>query len=183
MGLLRRSVASLLGGHWRASCSRTDRVPAEAYRLIQRQSLLNSLRPIGTPCLGLLGAESAIAALRGVGEGIRSEVLSTGSTGERPARPEWLCGATAERLSGSGERLTGTEAAARLALLPSLLALHGQQVSELMDRNADLLGHGTLHCDLLRKLYEHRDDLLYRNVRARMAAKGVLERIVCPRTL
>ena len=52
----------------------------------------------------------------------------------------------------------------------------------------NLLGERTLYRDLLRKLSEHRDDLVYRNVRARMSAKGVLakgalERIVCPGTL
>jgi hypothetical protein len=72
-------------------------------------------------------------------------------------------------------------ARAAIAALPAesttrvaLQALQRQLVSELVNRNANLLGNGTLDCDLLRKLAERRDDLLHRNVRACMAAKGGL---------
>jgi hypothetical protein len=139
--------------------------------------LLNCLLAIGTPCLGL-GVESAIPALRVAGKGVRSPVLGTRIAEERPARPERLY-AAADVLSDLVESLTGAETAARIALS----ALHGQLVSELMNGDADLLGHGVLNRDLLCELPEHRDELVCRNVHACVAAKRILERIVSNMTL
>ena len=152
--------------------------------MIRRPLLLNRLRPVGTPCLGLLGVESPIAALRVVGEGIRAEVLRTRGAEKGPCQPERLADAareglgTTERLDadeglvpserlgsyerlGPSERLTGAEAAARIALRALAGQLDGQLVSEVMDGSANLLGDDTLDCDLLRKLREQRDNLLY----------------------
>jgi hypothetical protein len=86
------------------------------------------------------------------------------------AQSKRLCGATRVRLTGSGEHLTGAETAARIALH----ALQHQLVSELVDRNANLLGNGTLDGDVLRKLRECRNDLLQRNGRACLATQGKL---------
>jgi len=72
-----------------------------------------------------LGAESAISALRGAGEGILSEVLTTETAGERSAQPKRLSGAEADALM-------------------TLKALHSQLVNELLERDADLLDQGTL---------------------------------------
>ena len=152
--------------------------------MIQRPLLLNRLRPVGTPCLGLLGVESSIAALRVVGEGIRAEVLRTRGAEKGPCQPERLPDAAEERAVqaeglgadeglvpneplgsyerlGPSERLTGAKAAARIALRALGGQLDGQLVGEVMDGGANLLGDDTLDCDLLRKLREQRDNLLY----------------------
>jgi hypothetical protein len=46
---------------------------------------------------------------------------------------------------------------------------------ELLNRNANLLGDGTLHRDLLRKLAQHRDDLVCRYVDPCVAGKRARE--------
>jgi hypothetical protein len=66
---------------------------------------------------------------------------------------------------------------ARVAL--QSLALQRQLVGELVDRNANLLGNGTLDGDLLGELSEHRHDLVCRNVGACLTREGAQERIVC----
>jgi hypothetical protein len=66
---------------------------------------------------------------------------------------------------------------ARVAL--QSLALQRQLVGELVDRNANLLGNGTLDGDLLGELSEHRHDLVCRNVGAWLTREGAQERIVC----
>ncbi|HEY2400970.1 MAG TPA: hypothetical protein VGI23_11485, partial [Steroidobacteraceae bacterium] len=107
---------------------------------------MNGLLSIGSPSLGL-GVEAAKSAL-----------------------PEGLWDA-AERLSGPGERLTRTEAVARM----TLQTLRCKLLGELLDRDANLLGHGTLDRNLLRKLSECLNDL-WRQVRASRARKPVRQR-------
>jgi hypothetical protein len=149
-----------------------------------RVPLLDRLRPMGTPCLGLR-VESAIAALPvarldGAGERILSEKLTAaGTADERSAEPERLSGAGI-RLSDSGERLPGAESA-RIALQ----ALHGQLLSQLMERDTKLLGHCIVNGELLHELAERRDEMLCRMMHTRMAggrvrlcAKRILLRIL-----
>jgi hypothetical protein len=57
-----------------------------------------------------------------------------------------------------------------------------------MNHDSYLLGDGILNRELLRKLSQHRHDVLRGNVRTRVAAERILERIVtnmtlCPRAL
>ena len=77
----------------------------------------------------------------------------------KATRPEGL---GPERLCNAAERLTGAEAVARLALQ----ALCCKLLGELLDHATNLLGHGTLDRNLLRKLSECLNDLL-RQVRGR----------------
>jgi hypothetical protein len=119
--------------------------------------LLNRLRPIAAPSLGLR-AESAVAT-----------ELATETLGAEPL--------AAERLAAGA--LTGAEPAAPVALE----GLLRQVVSELMDRNANLLGHGILIRELLSKLTEYRHEMLCGNVSRRVAAKSILQLIVTNITL
>ena len=119
--------------------------------------LLNRLRPIAAPSLGLR-AESAVAT-----------ELATETLGAEPL--------AAERLAAGA--LTGSEPAAPVALE----GLLRQVVSELMDRNANLLGHGILVRELLSKLTEYRHEMLCWNVSRRVAAKIILGLIVTNITL
>jgi hypothetical protein len=57
----------------------------------------------------------------------------------------------------------------------ALDCLHGQLLHELLNRNANLLDDGTLHCDLLRELAQHRDDLVCRYVDPCVAGKRARE--------
>jgi hypothetical protein len=68
----------------------------------------------------------------------------------------------------------GLRAQAAISGLIALQPLHRQLVRELVDRNAQLLGNGILHGDLLREVPEHGDHLVCRNVSACIAAKGSL---------
>jgi hypothetical protein len=111
--------------------------------------------------------------------------LGTAADVRLASSAEWLADC-AERLGGSAERLTGAEAADRkpLGSLPveslalesqALDCLHGQLLHELLNRNANLLDDGTLHCDLLRELAQHRDDLVCRYVDPCVAGKRARE--------
>jgi hypothetical protein len=118
------------------------------------------------------------------------ERLGTAADVRLASSAEWLADC-AERLGGSAERLTGAEAAAAeaadrkpLGSLPveslaleslALDCLHGQLLHELLNRNANLLDDGTLHCDLLRELAQHRDDLVCRYVDPCVAGKRARE--------
>jgi hypothetical protein len=97
---------------------------------------------------------AAIPALPAQSEGLAHPGL---------ARSEGLC----------AERLAGTKTATCKAR-----RLRGQLMGEVVDRQANLLDNGTLHGNLLRKLPEHRDDLVGRNAGPGMARKGASERIV-----
>ena len=119
--------------------------------------LLNRLRPIAAPSLGLR-AESAVAT-----------ELATETLGAEPL--------AAERLAAGA--LTGAEPAAPVALE----GLLRQVVSELLDRNANLLGHGVLIRELLSKLTEYRHEMLCGDVSRRAAAKRILGLILTNITL
>jgi hypothetical protein len=69
------------------------------------------------------------------------------------------------------ESAIGAEAAARIAL-------HEQLLNELMNRKANLLCYGAVDRELLRKLSENRNDVLW-IVRGRLAAKSAQQRVVC----
>jgi hypothetical protein len=134
--------------------------------------LLNRLRAIAAPSLGLR-AESAVASELATetlaAEPLTAVRLAAGALGAEPL--------TAKRLSAGA--LTGSEPAAPVALE----GLLRQVVSELMDRNANLLGHGILIRDLLSKLTEHRHEVLCVDVSRRVAAKRILGLILTNITL
>jgi hypothetical protein len=123
------------------------------------------------------------------------ERLGTAADVRLASTAEWLADC-AERLGSSAERLTGAEASTAeaadrkpLGSLPveslplesvpleslALDCLHGQLLHELLNRNANLLDDGTLHCDLLRELAQHRDDLVCRYVDPCVAGKRARE--------
>ena len=117
---------------------------------------MDRLRPIGAP------TDSGITAL-GTGERILSEVLSP------------------NRITGKGStepgRLADPEVATRVAK-----ALHRQMLSELMERDTDLLRGGSVNGEVLRELSEKRDHMLGRILRSGGAGERVEER-VRPRAL
>ena len=62
------------------------------------------------------------------------------------------------------------------------VALYGELLRELLERHADLLSQGTVDGELLRKLSQHRDDVL-RIVRGLLAKLTLQVRVSGPRTL
>jgi hypothetical protein len=122
------------------------------------ESLLDRLRPIGAP------TESAITAL-GAGERILSEVLSpTRITGKGSTEPG---------------RLADPEVATRVAK-----ALRRQMLCELMKRDTDLLGGGSVNGEVLRELSEKRDHMLGLGRILRSGGAGErVEKRVRPRAL
>jgi hypothetical protein len=129
--------------------------------------LLNRLRAIAAPSLGLR-AESAVATELAT-ETLATVRLPAGALAAEPL--------TAERLAAGA--LTCSEPAAPVALE----GLLRQVVSELMDRNADLLGYGILIRELLSKLTEYRHEMLCGDVSRPVAAKRILGLIVTNITL
>jgi hypothetical protein len=155
--------------------------------------LLNRLRAIAAPSLGLR-AESAVATELAT-ETLATVRLPAGALAAEPLTTVRLpAGAlTAETLAAvclaAGALTAEPLAAVRLAAgtltgsEPALEGLLRQVVSELMDRNANLLGHGILIRELLSKLTEYRHEMLCGDVSRRVAAKRILGLIVTNITL
>jgi hypothetical protein len=145
--------------------------------LILALLLLDRLLPAGAPCLapslGLrtepISALPARVALQALPARVALQALTA-----RVALQALTARVALQALT-AGVALQTLHA--RVAL--QSLALQRQLVGELVDRNANLLGNGTLDGDLLGELSEHRHDLVCRNVGACLTREGAQERIVC----